>query len=93
MKKKIIIFSIVIVLILIGTGVWWEQHQKAVNLCKEKCRYVPKTITITPPSKWEQGMNNTDYDYIWRFYPDPTGYPKGNFETQDQCIDYCLNVK
>lgn len=81
-KKDLIV--LVIVLILIGTGIWWSQNQKAINLCKEKCVYITteRRGTLTKPE-----YVKVDY---WRFGE----YPKyRKFETQKQCIDYCLSVK
>ena len=93
MKNKIVILIIVLILIGFGGGVWYYQnHQKSVNLCKDNCSYIP------PREAQEKtgGLLNytsTDKGDYWLYSTAILDLPSRKFETQDQCIDYCLSVK
>jgi len=87
--KKIIIFTIFI-LILIGGG-YYYLHKQKVNKCKEECIYIPFEYEY-PGAGVERFLKDpkkVKADY-WRFGKFPN-YRK--FQTQEQCIDYCLHVK
>jgi len=78
MKKIIeVIFLIIIGLILIIAGNWYYQHKKAINICKDKCYYRSYENSVL--------MRGIGWYYREEF--------NKVFETQEQCIDYCLNIK
>jgi len=90
MKRFIPLIIVILILIGVGIGIWYYQHQKAVKLCKEECNY------IAPKEFNESGGNSLSEQYSARHGKDKGDYWLGKnkkFETQDQCIDYCLNVK
>lgn len=76
-NKKNKIIILVLVITLIGVGVLWHQHQEDVNSCKDECRFLPEQ------EAWLYG-----HAYGLSF-----SISGKTFETQDQCIDYCLSRK
>lgn len=75
-KKQVIILSIIVIVVLAIIGCsQYGKHQKKVSACKGTCNYSPAGKTWSIPS------TNKDGKYIMSKY----------FETQEQCIDYCLN--
>lgn len=93
MKKNIIILVIVLVAIGAGIGIWRYQtnkiHQNLVNQCKETCRYEAKKIL--KGSAFDIPCSEIEIKYVWGLYL--VGFdddPIRTFESQEQCIDYCL---
>ncbi|GAI07058.1 unnamed protein product [marine sediment metagenome] len=94
-KKEKINLLIAGLIVLTAIGGWWfYNHQKDVNICKEKCVYVENkpfvsgfgSVFDSPKEKEIQG------EYVWRYRSDTNGSSR-IFETQKQCIDYCLMDK
>ena len=89
MKKPIIILIIFLILIGVGVGAWYYQnHQKVVSSCKEKCKYKiwggGKSTYFGVSTEYQKGE-------AWKYYPNRFDVdPERIFETQDQCIDYCI---
>jgi len=84
MKKTIkIIFLIIIGLMLIMAVNWYYQNKKAVNICKNECNYQSYEVDTRVIKK---GMG-------WYYSPEFSLFAQKAFETQKQCIDYCLNIK
>jgi hypothetical protein len=79
MKSKIILG--VIFLALLGAAFYLFQHQKKLNFCKDQCTYIAPR----------------DPDNGGRLYKDDKGdywiIGSRKFETQGQCLDYCVSVK
>lgn len=73
-----IIITFFIIIILIG-GVYYYFRRQNINYCKDNCSYFP------PREPSERGMSRDMGDY-WT-------YILRNFETQEQCVDYCLRNK
>ncbi len=78
-----IIITLFIVIILIG-GVYYYFQKQNINYCKDKCYYVPSKEPIEGRGTGRiiSGDKGNYWTYILR-----------NFETQEQCIDYCLRNK
>lgn len=75
MKKSLIVIIIIVVIVGAIVGyVLYNNHQKRVSICKESCSYYPAGKSWGIPSTNKEGK------YIAPKY----------FETQEQCIDYCL---
>ena len=86
-KKAIILGT---VLILIGVGIWWYQHQKAVNLCKERCYYGVKEVRI-PFGRKPEILRETKIIEGWLYTE--RYFRQRIFPTREECIDYCLIAK
>jgi len=73
--KKIII--ILLIILLISILFYWLYNQKKNN-CLEQCRYDPPRETVSL-------LGGGDIWYIGSLLSGR------KFETQDQCMDYCLS--
>jgi len=75
------ILLIIISLMLIMAVNWYYQNKKAMNICKDKCYYQNYESLVL-----KRGIG-------W-YYPSGSSlFAQKAFETQEQCIDYCLNIE
>lgn len=79
MKEKIkkIGIGIGIFVIIVITFSFWLFKQGEINYCKDKCVY-------RSPRESTRGLSDKGDYWV---------YIAMRFETQDQCIDYCLRNK
>lgn len=79
MAKQIMVIAavVLVVLLLIGTVIFWRhtQRQGRLSECKQACFYIP----AHPQSG---GRLVTDSGNYW-------AYESRKFETQNQCAEYC----
>jgi len=85
MKKKTIILIIAIILVIIITMVfiYWNNSRIKKNECIEECSYEKYS------EEYSEGISKiltTSEKMVWRF-------EGRNFQTRDQCIDYCMVSK
>ena len=82
-------------IIIIGVGIliivlffWYPSHQESVFYCKDRCSY------IVPHEEKEEKIVNP---FLLRSSSEAKeaywSFEGKRFETQEQCIDYCLTVK
>lgn len=84
-KNNKIIVSIVLVIavIIFVYLIIYFNHQNKLSACMEKCFYTPAKENPTNDSGGLLGRLPKDTGDYWQ-------YETRNFETQKQCLDYCL---
>ncbi len=78
MKNKtliIIMASIVIIIVVVVVYAFYMGHQKRIGACQSLCNFYP-----------------TSKAWTYSFHQSASGefIPSKSFQTQEQCINYCL---
>ena len=92
MKNKIIVFiivSILIIVLLLGVAYYFI-HQNKLSNCMEKCSYIPIKEYRTDESGSIIGRLPKDKGDYWQYINNIFDGEDKNFETQKQCLEYCL---
>ena len=83
MKKTFIVVLSIIVVIASIILIYYFNRQNKLSACMEKCFYTPSKENATNDSGGLLGRLPKDKGDYW-------SYESRNFETQSQCLDYCL---
>lgn len=89
MKEKIKKYYPILILIIVLVAVWWFQYRRELNYCERECYYIPSR---EPTGFGRAVIDKGDY---WSVCIETEKIERTckDFETQKQCIDYCLNTE